>query len=854
MVTAFIHKDINIQIKKLYSSGGNSQKAADKCKTLIYDIKNTKDPLKELSKYPTTNHGETRIKHCVKYDLPGFCRLVTIQDNGWLVLLFLGTHDEVDKWINSNKGLSVAIIDATKGLFEVLISDDITNPDTRISPIPDYSSSFLYEKLKHYWDIISEDIPVFIKKTLEKLDTSTDDEEIFEIADSLESVLKKELIFDVFMALRGGKVDEAKNRILTYQEQIRFIDELTVEEVQEVSSNDNYLNLDELDSDDMKILLSNKNWMEWMLFMHPSQKQVVERDFSGSARLLGVSGSGKTCILVRRAVRLAKKYPGDKILILTLNESLSSLINDLVDKLLDCNEESQLKENIEVQSFWQLCKSLLIKIRNRPIDVRILGPKTDKHDDTIEEIWEEYYRCDNNNDDAKVLFPIHQNLLARNVYPQEYLKQEFDWIRSCISNMDLENYLSIQRENRAIQFIENDRINVIQGMIGWQNKMDAVGAIDYLGLANELYNYINEINPTYRSILVDEVQDFGTLELEIIRKLTQKAENDLFLCGDIAQQVYFKHHQIRTAGIIIPPDSYLKILKNYRNSREILSAAYQVFCKNTDPIKFKSDDFEILNPEFANFSSPKPFIRKGKHLTQELRYAIQYLKEILDEKEKGCIAICDYTIFEVERLGEVCKIPVLTGSSKLSDDNVYLSDLEQTKGFEFDRMVIINVSEDVFPNSLLPEDEAYREISKFYVAMTRAKKELIISYSKQCSKIFELCDDYFTHDVWTGHEILKDNITLPVRNVSNVINDGNINRKASFYLYSRSAVGLSKDLQAKLLELVNGRREYVGNVQVGWINMQELKTYLLQGKEKPKMIKLFGPNNYKELIGHFHRS
>ena len=37
--------------------------------------------------------------------------------------------------------------------------------------------------------------------------------------------------------------------------------------------------------------------------------------------------------------------------------------------------------------------------------------------------------------------------------------------------------------------------------------------------------------------MVDEAQDFGTAELTIIRKLTQPKENDIFLCGDAAQQV-----------------------------------------------------------------------------------------------------------------------------------------------------------------------------------------------------------------------------------------------------------------------------------------------------------------------------
>jgi superfamily I DNA and RNA helicase len=65
--------------------------------------------------------------------------------------------------------------------------------------------------------------------------------------------------------------------------------------------------------------------------MHPEQERCVDVDFSASSKLLGVSGSGKTCVLVKRAVRLANKYPSEKVLVVTLNRSLANLIKELVD-------------------------------------------------------------------------------------------------------------------------------------------------------------------------------------------------------------------------------------------------------------------------------------------------------------------------------------------------------------------------------------------------------------------------------------------------------------------------------------------------------------------------------------------
>lgn len=848
MVTVFTHSDIKKQIQKMYASGGQNQRAAEKCKMLLWDLKNSVDPFQVIQRYPITNHGESRIKHCVKYDMPGFSRLVTIQDNGWLVLLFFGTHNEVDKWLEANAGLTVAITDPQKGFFEVLISDDISDPKARINPVPDISSAPLYEKLKHYWELLADGLPSFIQKHLQKLDTSSEDDEIFEVATAVDNSEKQELIFDVFMALRGGLVDEAKNRILAYQEKLKLISELSVEVVKQVSSNDQYLNLDDLDPDDMKILMSNKNWLEWMLFMHPAQKKVVDRDFSGSARLLGVSGSGKTCVVVRRAVRLAKKYKGEKILILTLNESLSKLIASMVEMLLNCHGDNELRPQITVKSFWELCRELLIEYRNEPLDEKILGPKTHKHMESIDDVWEEYYKCENNNDDAEILFSFHQLLLARSIYPQEYMKQEFDWVRSFLSKENRNDYINVLRENRAVQFLETEREKILEGLDGWEKKMRAVGAIDYLGLTNELYHFIDKIESRYRCILVDEIQDFGTLELSIIRKLIEKQENDLFLCGDIAQQVYNKHHQIKVAGITILPDAYLKILKNYRNSREILTASYEVFKNNVDESKYKSDDFEILNPEYANFSSPRPFLRKGNSLTDEFNASLQYLNENLEDKEKGCIAICDYSIFEIESLAEKFGLPVLNGSTEIGDDKIYLSDLNQTKGFEFDRMIILNVSKGIFPNPMFPAEEINREISKFYVAMTRAKKELTISYSKSMSQIFDKCKEFFYEDEWIGHVTsVPAQDPLPLKGKLNLPKSQSSKMTGKMFLYHRKAVGVSRELQNKILDLVTGKSVSEQGKKIGWMNMDELKIDVLSGREKPHYSRLFGPNVYSEL-------
>lgn len=852
-----LSKPLPNQIQALFSKGGGFQKAAEEIKRIIGDINlGAENPFKGI---PITKNGEARIKHCIKYDLTSYARLITIQENDICILLFTGTHDECDRWLTNNKGFNVGVDLKTGELLNVMISDDITNENKRISDDSDYSEGKLYSKLKdHYFDKINHSIPFNFIKPFLQFESFTTEDDICNACLLIPDENLQNVFFDVFMSLKKGDVDAAKNRILEFEEKLTLIENATESEIESIVSNDQYLKIDELEAEYIKTILENKDFYDWMLFLHPNQKEVVNKNYTGSARLLGVSGSGKTCVLVHRSLRLAKKYPGEKILILTLNQSLAKLIYNLIELLCKQDDSANLINSIEVKSFWELSKELLIEYDEHPLRERIFSHKTDILNETIEEIWDEYYTCKNNNSDAEIMLPLHTSLLSQKLYPSNYIKQEFDWIRSAFSSDERQEYLAIIREGRSIPFLEQIRTLVLEGLAGWDNKMNDVGVIDYLGLANALYKHLQKIKPIYRCILVDEVQDFGTIELKIIRHLAPSKENDIFLSGDIAQQVYTKHHKLKSAGINIIPNSFAKILKNYRNSREILEAAFSILKNNSSEENYKSDDFEILSPEYANYSSPKPFIRSAKSLNAEFNFAYKYLLEhnSSSHKEKSCIAICGYSLFDIADIAHELSLPVLDGEMDLSQGEIFLSDLEQTKGFEFDRVVIINCNNLVIPNPNLPKDEWYREISKLYVAMTRAKKELVISYSEKLSDIFESSVDLFTKQTWDMHfnKPIEISISLPKPTIIYTEKGKLKSMTGKQFLYTIEAIGITRELQGKLIDLVAGSNVEERGKRIGWKNIRELNDDLKRtNRDLPTLNRIFGPIVFNELELLFQR-
>ena len=50
-------------------------------------------------------------------------------------------------------------------------------------------------------------------------------------------------------------------------------------------------------------------WEKWTVFLHPDQREWVERDYTGPARVSGSAGTGKTIVALHRAAHLARTHP-----------------------------------------------------------------------------------------------------------------------------------------------------------------------------------------------------------------------------------------------------------------------------------------------------------------------------------------------------------------------------------------------------------------------------------------------------------------------------------------------------------------------------------------------------------------
>lgn len=851
IVKVTMSKDFKNAMKSLHARGGRFSTAAQGLNRIFIRATEGDVELEELFYgIPVTNHGENRIKKCVKYDLTGHCRCITIQDSGVVHLAFAGTHSECDKWLKANRGYTLA---HDRGELVVIHAPKVVEGPRPGSEDRPYSEGSLLDKLKgRYHDAIADAVSGRQYRVMAELDSMCSDDDIWAVVQMGGDEKTMDMVMEVLRCLREDNVDAAKDRILYFEDAIRQLDDVEIGET-DLKSNDQVILLEDFGTREISRLFELP-WKDWMLFMHPQQKVVVDADFNGPARLLGVSGSGKTCVVVNRAIRLANKYPGEKVLITTINEALASLIRELVMEAVAIEQmREDLLERIEVKSLWQVSRELILEHESDPLIRKSLDQYTEKVGEDVDEIWSEFYRRENNNDDSRVFEPVHKALIGRGVLPMRYIKDEFDFIRSAVSASDREAYLDLERKGRQVMLQREQRQMLLEGLKKWEEKLEAVGVSDYLGMMKYLSPHMEKVEARYRCVLVDELQDFGTSELSLVRRLVADGENDLFMCGDVAQVVHVKQHKPRDAGIEVIPRNYLTITKNYRNSREILEAASLMFEANTSEEYRVQHEGDLLSPEMANFSSHKPLIMQSASMEDELSHALTYLDETLVEGEIGCVAVAGMSFFDVEDLGRTLGVPVLDGRiTTISEQRVFLSDLEQTKGFEFDRVIVVGCTEGTFPNPLLPDDEVFREVSKLYVSMTRAKKELIISHSGALSAMFEECIEAFGQGVsWDAH--LDGDARFSVE-LEEVESDLKLRGMTGFeYSCTKHAVGLSSESCDRLITKVNGSRTIgPGGAPDEWINMGDFMGTLANSRLRPQLNRNLGQSRFKELLRHFN--
>lgn len=299
-------------------------------------------------------------------------------------------------------------------------------------------------------------------------------------------------------------------------------------------------------------------------------------------------------------------------------------------------------------------------------------------------------------------------------------------------------------------FILNLILPIYNSYNKFLNENNMIDFNDMINLASECINE-NKFVHNYNYVIVDEYQDISKSRYNLLLSLRNQKDYKLFCVGDDWQSIYrFTGSDI---GLITKFEEYwgytylTKIEKTYRFKSGLAAITSEFITKNPNQIRKK-----VISDLDNTF--PLDMIE-----TVRENYAINILEEKLLYVEKNSkIFLIGRYKFDIQILDNNDNFKCIYDSNngyykviymKRKDLNIIFLTAHKSKGLEADYVVILN-NKDIgmgFPskisdlsiiNLLLEKSDNYpysEERRLFYVAMTRARKEVIfltLKNNKSC--------------------------------------------------------------------------------------------------------------------------
>lgn len=454
---------------------------------------------------------------------------------------------------------------------------------------------------------------------------------------------------------------------------------------------------------------------KWRIFLHPAQRQLVEKDFSGSYRVLGGAGTGKTVVAMHRAKYLASKLSGkERILFTTFTSNLAGDIKDNLRKI--CNVEELRR--IEVINLDAWVSQFL---RQHGYTYTIV------YDNTTNDVWDE------------AIVQSGENI----GFSRDFFSDEWSKVVVAQESFTQEQYLKASRIGRGTRLDRKKRMqvwNVFDEYITL-TKEKQIRDVDTAMYECRLILEKNLQEPPYKSIIVDEGQDFSSNAYRLLRAIAgAERPNDIFIVGDAHQRIYKKRAVLSKCGIFVRGrSSCLRI--NYRTTEEIRKYAF-AFLKD---ISFDNLDDEYEGEERCQSLTHGvyPDIQNFKSASDEYAFIVGEVKRLTEEgidQKDICLVARTHNLLDdyVKAFRDAGIRSYEIKRTKLDDRNfegVRVATMHRVKGLEFQYMFIVAANKRVIPLSVAIDDTD--EVSRLsslvsekcllYVALTRAQKAAYIT-------------------------------------------------------------------------------------------------------------------------------
>jgi superfamily I DNA/RNA helicase len=478
-------------------------------------------------------------------------------------------------------------------------------------------------------------------------------------------------------------------------------------------------------SSDLEGALSGKI-ADWMLFLPEEHKRFISQTYNGPARLFGPSGTGKTCILLHRAVHLARSS-GEPVLVLSFRPTLAKVIASLKERL--CGHDWDTADLIRVLSLHEFARELI-------------GARStiDLHE---QDLLVSQACTQTGSPPASLLKKIRAGQTLQDFTGSEVI----NWIKGT-AYKSLEIYQSLDFPKGKPQLSSVEREWLFQVFECYEQlKGERCDGQDLLLLA-EANIRSGATESKWSAVLVDEFQDLNLCGLSLIKILSARNSSQLFFVGDHRQRIYRTLPSFKDAGIAIVGRSF-GLAENYRNTPEIYAAAKSIYGgTGEDPDEEGSDDRDI---RFSRLGSKIPVLRGFATESLEDSWVCTQVQSLIaDGVPAGHIALLSLARDQTENiLWEIRVRTIELDSSRegrlgyFTEGAVKRATIHGAKGLEFPIVFIVGLSAKSFSSHpwIRSEDDPNSAIgSLLYVAMTRARDRLYMSFSGEPIQLLSSAD------------------------------------------------------------------------------------------------------------------
>ena len=462
-------------------------------------------------------------------------------------------------------------------------------------------------------------------------------------------------------------------------------------------------------------------WDKWSVFLHPEQRQLVERHYTGPARVSGSAGTGKTIVALHRAVFLARANQDARVLLTSFSDILANALRTQLRRLI--SNEPRLAERLEVHSIDGIGEHLY-KSHCGPVN---LAPREVVHD----------------------VLRAAAAKVGNHKFSAAFLLTEWEQVVDAWQLDTWEAYRDVARLGRKTRLSEARRAILWSMFERVRAGLASRNMITRSAMFTKLATAVAESrNPPFDFTVVDEAQDIGVAHLRFFAGLGRHRPDALFFAGDLGQRIFQQPFSWLALGVDIRGRS--KTLRvNYRTSHQIRVQADRLLGRESSDA---DGNREERHHTVSVFNGPVPEIRVLSSQEEE----VEHVGRWLSGRAKDGVAPHEFGVFvrsaaELDRARSAVQLSglpfgVLNENVETTSGHVSISTMHLAKGLEFRAVVVMACDDEIIPLQERIETvgdaadlkEVYdTERHLLYVACTRARDHLLVTSVAPASEFLD---------------------------------------------------------------------------------------------------------------------